>query len=73
MKKTEHQKKGAVKLKIESSLFTLYWGFKNIPFELYTYVLAKILENGATFIEKLTSDFKNNLESFRQAVKSPKS
>ena len=43
---------------------------------LYTYVLAKILQNGAKFIQKLTPGFKNhtrNLGSFRQAVGSPKS
>ena len=44
-------------------------------FTLYTYVLAKILQNGATFIQKLTADFKNhirNLDNFRQAVESSK-
>ena len=43
---------------------------------LYTYVLAKILQNGAKFIQKLTPGFKNhmrNLSNFRQAVESPKS
>ena len=43
---------------------------------LYTYVLAKILQNGAKFIQKLTPGFKNhmrNLDKFRQAVESPKS
>ena len=72
----EHQKIGALKWKTEGSMYTLYWRFSNIPFELYTYVLAKILQNGATFIQKLTPGFKNyvrNLENFRQAVKSPKS
>ena len=41
----------------------------------YTYVLAKILQNGAKFIQKLTPISKNrmrNLNNFRQAVKSPK-
>ena len=41
----------------------------------YTCVLAKILQNGAKFIQKLTPIFKNrmrNLNNFRQAVKSPK-
>ena len=76
MKKREHQKKGALKQKIEASLYTLYWGFKKIPFTLYTYVLAKILQNGAKFIQKLTPGFKNhmrNLDNFRQALESPKS
>ena len=34
------------------SLYTLYWDFKIIPFTLYTYVLAKILQNGPKFIQK---------------------
>ena len=49
---------------------------KKIPFTLYDYVLAKILQNGAKFIQKLTLGFKNhmrNLNNFRQAVESPKS
>ena len=69
----EHQKNCVLKYKIEASLYTLYSGFKKIPFTLYTYVLAKILENGAKFIEKLTPGFKNqmrNLNNFRQAVES---
>ena len=40
------------------SLCTLHWGFKKIPFALCTYVLAKILKNGAKFIQKLTPGFK---------------
>ena len=43
---------------------------------LYIYVLAKILQNGAKFIQKLTLGFKNhmrNLDNFRQAVESPDS
>ena len=48
------------------------WGFKKIPFTLYTYVLAKILQNGAKFMqkEKLTPGFRNhrrNLINFRQS------
>ena len=76
LKKREHQKKGALKQKIEASLYILYWGFKEIPFKLYTYVLAKILQNGAKFIQKLTPGLKNhmrNLDNFRQAMESPKS
>ena len=72
----ENQKKGALKQKIEASLYTLYWGFKKIPFTLYTYVLDKILQNGAKFIQKLSLDIKNHmadLSNFRQAAKSPKS
>ena len=44
--------------------------------QLYTYFLAKSLQNGATFKQKLTPGFKNhmrNLDNFRQAVESPKS
>ena len=41
-KKREHQKKGALKKRIETPLYTLYWGFNKILFALYTYVLAKI-------------------------------
>ena len=69
----EHQKNYVLKYKIEASLYTLYSGFKKIPFTLYTYVLVKILQDGAKFIEKLTPAFKNkmrNLNNFRQAVKS---
>ena len=75
LKKREHQKKDALKKKVEASLYTLYWCFKKIPFGLSTYVLAKILQNGAKFIQKLTPGFKNgmrNLYNFRQAVESPK-
>ena len=28
-------------------------GFKKIPFTLYTYVLTKLLQNGAKFIQKV--------------------
>ena len=51
MKKRKHRKKGVLKKKIEVSLHALYWGFKKIPFTFYTYVLAKILQNGAKFIK----------------------
>ena len=73
LKKREHQKKGTLKQKNETSLYTLYWGFKKIPFKLYTYFLAKILQNGAKFIQKLTPGFKNhtrNLDNFRQTEES---
>ena len=76
LKNREHQKKGALKQKIEASLYTLHWGFKKIPFTLYTYVLATILQNGAKFIQKLTPGFKNrmrNFDNFTQAVESLKS
>ena len=48
--------------------------FRKIQFTLYFYVLAKILQNDAKFIQKLTPGFKNhmrNLNSFGQAVESP--
>ena len=43
----------------------------SIPID--TYVLAKLLQNGTKFIQKLTPGFKNHMRNFRQAVKSPKS
>ena len=76
LKTSEHQKKSPLKLKIEASLYTLYSGFKKISFTLHTYVLAKILQNCAKFIQKLTPGFKihmRNLGNFRQVAKSPKS
>ena len=56
--KREHQKKGTLKLKTEASQHTLYRGFKKIEFTLYTFVLAKILQNYATFIQNLTPGYK---------------
>ena len=73
--KREYPKKGALKQKIEASLYTLYWGFKEIPFTLCSSVLAMILHNGAKFMQKLAPAFKNhmtNLDNFRRAVKNPK-
>ena len=59
---------------IEASLCTLDWGFKKITFTIYTYVLAKILQNDAKFRYR-KAGFKNyrNLNNFRQAVENPKS
>ena len=71
----EHQKKGALKQKIEASLYTLDCGFKKIQLTPDTYVLvAKILQNGTKF-RYTKAGFKNyrNLDNFRQAVESPKS
>ena len=71
----EHHKKGALKQKIEASLYTLDWGLKKIPFTLDTNVLvAKILQNGAKF-RHAKADFKiyRDLSNFRQAVESLKS
>ena len=45
--------------------------FQKIRFKLYTYVLVKILQNGAKFIQKLTPGFKNHMRSL--AVEIPKS
>ena len=75
LKKRKHQKKGAVKEKIEASLYTLYWSFKKIPFTPYFYVLTKILQNGAKSIQKMTPGFKNYMrhrDNFREALESPK-
>ena len=73
LEKWKHQKK-VVSLSVDASLFTLYWGFKNISFTLYTYILTKILQNGAKFLQKLTPGFTNhmtNWSNLRQAVESP--
>ena len=43
-------------------MYTLYWGFKRILFALYTYVLTKMLQNGAKFIQK-TPCFKNYMRN----------
>ena len=48
---------------IEASRYTLYRGFKKVLFPLYIYVLAKILQNGAKFIQKLTVGFKNHMKN----------
>ena len=61
LKKRKHQKKGALKQNVETSLYTLYWGFEKIPFTLYTYVLDKILQNGNT---KTDSQFQKSREEF---------
>ena len=57
-------------------LCTLFIGVSR-KFHLHLhFALAKILQNGAKLIEKLTAGFKNyveNLSNFRQAVESPKS
>ena len=42
---------------------------KKIPFTLYIYVLAKIIQNGSKFIQKPTSGFRN-LTNFRKVVES---
>ena len=66
--------KGCVE--IEDRDFSVHFvlGFQENP--IYTYVLAKILQNGAKFIQRKTPGFKNymrNSDNFRQAVESPKS
>ena len=75
LKTKKYQKiRNLLKQKIEVSLYTLDCGFKKLPFTLYTYVLAKILQNGAKF-RYVKAGFKSyqNLNNFRQAVESPKS
>ena len=67
LKRREHQKKGA--LKIEASQYILYWGFKKMLFKLYIYVLGKILQNGAKFIQKLTPDFKDHMRKLENLKK----
>ena len=70
----EHQKKSALKQKIEASLYTLDRGFKKISFTLYLH-LCFSLQNGGTKFKYTKAGFKNyrNLSNFRQAVESPKS
>ena len=70
----EYQKKGALKQKLEASLYTLVSRKFNFLFTLYTYVVANILQNGAKF-RYPKAGLKNyrNLNNFRQAVQSPKS
>ena len=70
----EYQKKGALNLKIEASLYTFVSKKFILPFLLYTYVVANILQNGAKF-RYSKAGLKNyrNLNNFRQAVESPKS
>ena len=57
LEKWEHQKNGALKQKTEVSLqLDFGLGFKKIPFTLYTYISAKILQNDANLgIQKLVS------------------
>ena len=74
LKMWEYQKKGALKQKIEASVYTLDWGFKKISFTLYTYVLAKILQNDTKFrYAKAGFKYYRNSSNFRQAVENPKS
>ena len=66
--------KGCVEIENWGFSVQFWLGFKKIPFTLYPYVLAKILQNGAKF-RYAKAGFKNyrNLNNFRQAVESPKS
>ena len=68
----EYQKKGVLKEKTQDSLYTLDWYFKKIPFTIYTYVSAKILQNGGK-LRYAKADLENyrNLNNFREAVVSP--
>ena len=57
---------------MEDYLYTFYWVLKKIPFTLYTYVFAKVSQNDAKFIQKLTPCFKNhmrNLNNFNKQWK----
>ena len=68
--------KGCVEIEHWGFFVHFVLGFEENSIYTLTYVLAKILQNGAKFIQKLTPGFKNhmrNLNNFRQAVKSPKS
>ena len=68
--------RGCVEIENYLNLLHCYWVFEKILFTLYFYVLAKTLQNGITFLQKLTTGFKNhtrNWNNFRQAVASPKS
>ena len=55
--KKEHEKEVRLDRRLRlPCIYTLYWGFREIPFTLYTYVLTKMLQIGATFIQKLTPE-----------------
>ena len=67
-KMREYQKKGAVKQKIEASLYTLVSRKFNLLFTLYTYVIANIFQNDANFrYSKAGLENYKNLNNFRQA------
>ena len=51
---------------MEASLYTLYWGFKKIPFILYTYVLTKILQNVQSLYIKIDPWFQESHGEFGQ-------
>ena len=63
-------------IRLKLPFHSLFNSLRRAPFSLaYTYVLVKILQNGAKCMQKLTPGFKNiirNLDNFRQAVESPK-
>ena len=63
-------------IEIEDRGFSVHFVLGFQENSIYTYVLAKILQNGEKFIRKMTPDFKNNMRNpanSRQAVDSPKS
>ena len=64
--------KGALRSRLLCTLWTEV--SRKLHLHFYTYVIAKILQNGAKF-RYAKADFKNdrNLNNFRQAVESPKS
>ena len=68
--------KGCVEIEHWGFFVHFVLGFEENSIYTLTYVLAKILQNGAKFIQKLTPGFKNhmgNLNKFRKSVESPKS
>ena len=74
LKMRGYQENSALKQKIQASLYTLDRDFKKIPFTIYTYVSAKILQNGAKFRYAIAG-FKNyrNLNNFKEVLDSPES
>ena len=75
LKKRQYQKR-VHKMEDWGTSVHFVLGFQEIPFTLYTFVLAKILQNGVKFIQKLTPRFKNhmrNLGNFREAAGNQKS
>ena len=69
--KEETLEKGCIKIENWGFSVLFVFRFQKIRFKLYTYVLVKILQNGAKFIQKLTPGFKNHMRSL--AVEIPKS
>ena len=65
--------KGCVEIEDWGFSVPFVLGFEETPFTPYAYVFAKVLQNGAKFIQKLTPCFKNymkDLKNFRKAAES---